>query len=193
MGEEEAVPGSRQRAELAGELAGLAGVDVGVVDEGADGFVHRRAGEELRQVVGGGLERLRVEAEAAEEDLRPQRPSDGIAMSIGETRRRRRKGKRWMGGIDGAMEGRRVRFIGAATSRSGRIGEMGIRLTAGRNPTDCDGGDVEASAAPDSDDGSLPDHRRSAAASEVYGIAAATTVRAPTTSVAVSTARDEVS
>jgi hypothetical protein len=102
VGEEEAVPGSGQRAELAGELAGLAGVDVGVVDEGADGFVQRRAGEELRQVVGGGLERRRVEAEAAGEDLRAQRRH---VDRRDETAARKGQGEE-MDGIDGARKGR---------------------------------------------------------------------------------------
>ena len=42
------------------------------MDDGADGLVQRRTDYEARQVVGGGLERRRVEAEAAAEDLRAQ-------------------------------------------------------------------------------------------------------------------------
>ncbi|TVU27093.1 hypothetical protein EJB05_29672, partial [Eragrostis curvula] len=48
-GEEEAVVLAWRGAELGREDAGSAGVDVGVVDEGADGGVHGLAGEEARQ------------------------------------------------------------------------------------------------------------------------------------------------
>jgi hypothetical protein len=62
-GEEEAVPGLGRRAVVGGEDGGLAGVDVRGVDEGADGGVHGRAGDEARQVVGDGVQRLGLEAE----------------------------------------------------------------------------------------------------------------------------------
>jgi hypothetical protein len=62
-GKEEAVPGLGRRVVVGGEDGGLAGVDVRGVDEGADGGVHGRAGDEARQVVGDGVQRLGLEAE----------------------------------------------------------------------------------------------------------------------------------
>jgi hypothetical protein len=107
VGEEEAVPGPGKWAELAGEVAGLAAVDVGVVDDGADGLVQWRAGDEAREVVGGGLEWRRIEAEAAGEDHRARRRHLLDAGKVESQRRRRRRQKGKVLG-PGWMDGRRV-------------------------------------------------------------------------------------
>jgi hypothetical protein len=68
--------------------------------------VQRRAGDEAREIVGGGLEWRRVEAEAAGEDHRAGGPAAAISTTLGKWDRSIGGGGRREKITDGSPEGR---------------------------------------------------------------------------------------